>query len=99
MSGPVTRVVGLRNASGRYASNWTPAIVGSHTRVFGRVVHGEDIDASDLNLLIDSASDTNLMDLTGIQVAWAYLLGVKVEVLPPYCFAPPGHGRSLACSM
>jgi len=85
MSGPVTRVVGLRGASGRYASNWSPAIVGSHTRVFGPVVHGEDIDASDLDLLIDPTPDTALMDLTGIQAAWEYLLGVKERSCQSRC--------------
>ena len=62
-------------------------IVESHracnARVFGSVVHGDDTDESDLDLLIDPTADTTLMDVAAIQVELERLLGVSVDVLTP----------------
>lgn len=62
-------------------------IVESHrarnARVFGSVVHGDDTDESDLDLLIDPTADTTLMDVAAIQVELERLLGVTVDVLTP----------------
>ena len=62
-------------------------IVESHrarnARVFGSVVHGDDTDGSDLDLLIDPTADTTLMDVAAIQVELERLLGVTVDVLTP----------------
>ena len=62
-------------------------IVASHrglnARVFGSVVHGDDSDDSDLDILIDPTPSTTLMDITAIQVKLEKLLGVKVDVLTP----------------
>ena len=62
-------------------------IVESHrarnARVFGSVVHGDDTEESDLDLLIDPTADTTLMDVAAIQVELELLLGVTVDVLTP----------------
>jgi predicted nucleotidyltransferase len=62
-------------------------IVASHrglnARVFGSVVHGDDNDDSDLDILIDPTPSTSLMDVAAIQVELEKLLGVKVDVLTP----------------
>lgn len=62
-------------------------IVASHratnARVFGSVVHGEDVEGSDLDILIDPTSETSLMDVAKIQVELERLLGVRVDVLTP----------------
>ena len=62
-------------------------IVESHrarnARVFGSVVHGDDTEESDLDLLIDPTADTTLMDVAAIQVELERLLGVNVDVLTP----------------
>ncbi|PRC92895.1 nucleotidyltransferase family protein [Solimicrobium silvestre] len=62
-------------------------IVASHrainARVFGSVVHGNDTDGSDLDILIDPTSTTTLMDVAAIQVELELLLGVTVDVLTP----------------
>jgi len=62
-------------------------IVASHrclnARVFGSVVHGDDSDISDLDILIDPTPATTLMDIAAIQVELEKLLGVKVDVLTP----------------
>ncbi len=62
-------------------------IVESHrarnARVFGSVLHGDDTDESDLDILIDPTPDTTLMDVAAIQVELERLLGVAVDVLTP----------------
>jgi hypothetical protein len=62
-------------------------IVASHradnARVFGSVIHGNDTEESDLDILVDPTSDTTLMDVAAIQVALEKLLGVAVDVLTP----------------
>lgn len=52
-------------------------------RVFGSVVHGEDNEDSDLDILIDPTAETTLMDVAAIQVELELLLGVSVDVLTP----------------
>ena len=52
-------------------------------RVFGSVVRGEDVDGSDLDLLVDTKPDTSLLDIGIIQDALVRLLGVDVDVLTP----------------
>ena len=75
-------------------------IVESHracnARVFGSVVHGDDTDASDLDLLIDPTSDTTLMDVAAIQVELERLLGVTVDVLTPKALPNKFRGTVLA---
>lgn len=52
-------------------------------RVFGSVLHGEDEDESDLDLLVDTLPGATLFDLGAIQVELEELLGVSVDVLTP----------------
>ncbi len=52
-------------------------------RVFGSVLHGTDIDGSDLDLLIDPTAETTLMDIGAIRYELRELLGVSVDVLTP----------------
>ena len=54
-----------------------------NARVFGSVVHGEDKDGSDLDLVIDPTTRTTLMDVASIQVELGNLLGVPVDVVTP----------------
>jgi len=54
-----------------------------NARVFGSVVSGDDVDGSDLDLLIDPTPETSLMDVAAIQVELEQLLGVPVDVLTP----------------
>ena len=55
----------------------------TNARVFGSVVHGEDGDGSDLDLIVDATSQTTLMDVASIQVELESLLGVPVDVVTP----------------
>lgn len=52
-------------------------------RVFGSVLHGDDTDGSDLDLLVDTLPGTTLFDLGGLQVELESLLGVPVDLLTP----------------
>jgi predicted nucleotidyltransferase len=55
----------------------------SNPRVFGSVLHGEDAEGSDLDLLIDPAPETSLMDVARIQGRLEELMGIHVDVLTP----------------
>ncbi len=50
-------------------------------RVFGSVLHGDDREDSDLDLLVDSTADTSLFDLAEIELELERLLGVRVQVI------------------
>jgi uncharacterized protein len=52
-------------------------------RVFGSVVHGNDTDESDLDLLVDATSTTTLLTLAGLQIEAERLLHVPVDVRTP----------------
>ncbi|MDO8261646.1 MAG: nucleotidyltransferase family protein [Gallionella sp.] len=55
----------------------------SNPRVFGSVLHGEDQDESDLDLLVDPLPGATLFDLGAIQIELEEMLGVSVDVLTP----------------
>lgn len=65
-------------------------------RIFGSVVHGDDTEDSDLDILIDPTPETTLMDVAAIQVELQRLLGVSVDVLTPR--ALPDKFRSVVIS-
>lgn len=54
-----------------------------NARVFGSVLHGDDQEGSDLDILIEPTPSTTLMDVAAIQVELEKLLGVSVNVLTP----------------
>lgn len=68
----------------------------SNARVFGSVVHGDDSEESDLDLLVDPSAQTSLMDIAGMQVELEELLGVTVDVLTPDALPQNFRGRVLA---
>ena len=54
-----------------------------NVRVFGSVLHGGDMEESDLDLLVDPTHETTLMDIAKIEVEVARLLNITVDVLTP----------------
>lgn len=54
-----------------------------NVRVFGSVLHGDDTEDSDLDLLVDPTVETTLMDIGAIRYELKELLGVSVDVLTP----------------
>lgn len=55
----------------------------TNPRVFGSVLHGQDTDGSDLDLLIDITEETSLFDVGAIRTELTELLGIEVDVLTP----------------
>jgi uncharacterized protein len=55
----------------------------TNPRVFGSVLHGEDTEDSDLDLLIDTTEETSLFDIGAMRVELSDLLGIEVDVLTP----------------
>ncbi len=54
-----------------------------NARVFGSVLHGDDQEGSDLDLLIDPTPETTMFDIGAIRHELFQLLGVPVDVLTP----------------
>jgi hypothetical protein len=52
-------------------------------RVFGSVLREEDVEGSDLDLLVDPLPGTTLLNLGALQIELEQLLGVPVDVLTP----------------
>lgn len=52
-------------------------------RVFGSALHGDDSEASDLDLLVEPTPQTTLFDIGAIRFELKELLGVEVDVLTP----------------
>ncbi|MDR3392585.1 MAG: nucleotidyltransferase domain-containing protein [Sulfuriferula sp.] len=52
-------------------------------RIFGSVLHGDDVEGSDLDILIDPTPETTLFDIGAIRHELLQLLGVPVDVLTP----------------
>ena len=54
-----------------------------NARVFGSVLHGNDQEGSDLDILIDPTPETCMFDIGAIRHELLQLLGVHVDVLAP----------------
>jgi len=78
----------VREATGRFRT--------ANPRVFGSVVHGTDLDGSDLDLLVDALPGATLFDLGGLQAELEQLLGVSVDVVTPDDLPPKFRQRVLA---
>lgn len=55
----------------------------SNAWVFGSVLHGDDTDESDLDLLVEPMPGMTLLNVGTIRYKLAELLGVHVDVLTP----------------
>jgi predicted nucleotidyltransferase len=65
-------------------------------RVFGSVLHGTDLDGSDLDLLVDPLPGATMFDLGGLQIELEALLGVSVDLLTPGDLPPKFRAQVLA---
>ena len=54
-----------------------------NARIFGSVLHGEDTENSDVDILVDSTKETTLLDIAAIRLELREMLGVSVDVLTP----------------
>ena len=55
----------------------------TNPRLFGSALHGDDIDGSDLDILIDAPPRTSLFDLARLQIALEDAIGIPVDVRLP----------------
>src|SRR5688572_13553328 len=55
----------------------------TNPRVFGSVLRGDDVETSDLDILVDPASNMSLFDLGAIHCELKRLLGVPVDIVTP----------------
>lgn len=55
----------------------------SNPRVFGSVLHGDDREDSDLDILVDPAPRTSLLDLARLERLMTESLDHRVDVLTP----------------
>lgn len=65
----------IRELAGRFRA--------ANPRIFGSVLHGTDLDGSDLDLLVDALPGATLFDLGGLQDHLQELLGVRVDLRTP----------------
>lgn len=54
-----------------------------NARVFGSVLHGDDTESSDLDILVDPTPKTSLLDIAKIRKGLTAVLGVPVDVMTP----------------
>lgn len=66
---------GIREISSRYPV--------ANIRVFGSVLRGDDNEASDIDILVDTFPEATLFDLGGLQDEIQVLLGIRVDLLTP----------------
>ena len=55
----------------------------ANPRLFGSVLHGDDREDSDIDILVDALPGATLFHLGGLQMDLQDLLGVKVDLRTP----------------
>jgi hypothetical protein len=55
----------------------------ANPRLFGSIVHGDDGEDSDLDLLVDPSPETSLLDIAKLQIELEAAVGVKVDLRTP----------------
>ena len=65
-------------------------------RLFGSTLHGDDVDGSDLDILVDAPPQANLFDLANLQIALEENIGVAVDVRTPEDLLSTFRGTVLA---
>jgi hypothetical protein len=68
----------------------------TNPRVFGSVARGEDREDSDLDILVDPAPKTSLLELARLERLITESLGVHVDLLTPGDLQPSFRDRALA---
>jgi predicted nucleotidyltransferase len=71
----------------------------ANPRVFGSVARGEDVDGSDLDILVDPAPKTSLLDVVHVQRLIETLVQVRVDLLTPGDLPPKFRDRVVAEAM
>ncbi len=64
-------------------------------RVFGSALHGDDVEGSDLDLLVEPTTETTLFDIGAIRFELKHLLGMDIDVLTPNALPDKFRARVL----
>ena len=68
----------------------------ANPRVFGSVLHGDDQEGSDLDLLVDPAPMTSLLDVVSLQMQLEKATGIRIDLRTPGELHPRIRGKVLA---
>jgi hypothetical protein len=68
----------------------------ANPRVFGSVLHGEDSENSDLDLLVDPAPRASLLTMVRLQSQLEQATGIKIDLRTPAELHPRIRGKVLA---
>jgi predicted nucleotidyltransferase len=68
----------------------------ANPRVFGSVLHGNDQDGSDLDLLVDPAPRASLLTIVSLQMKLEEATGIKVDLRTPGELHPRFRSKVLA---
>ncbi len=79
LSGPTGRLVAARRGELREVLRRHGV---TNARLFGSVARGDDHEGSDVDVLVDLAPGTSLIDVIGIQMELEDILGVSVDLVP-----------------
>lgn len=79
LSGPTGRLVSTHRSE-LHDTLRRHGVTNAH--IFGSVARGDDHEGSDLDLLVDFAPNTSLLDIIGIQMELEELLGISVDLIP-----------------
>jgi hypothetical protein len=52
----------------------------TNPRLFGSALHGDDVEGSDLDILVDAPDHISLLDLAKLELALTDAIGVKVDL-------------------
>lgn len=55
----------------------------ANPRLFGSIIHGDDAEDSDLDLLVDPSPQTSLLDIAKLQIEIEATVGIKVDLRTP----------------
>jgi uncharacterized protein len=68
----------------------------ANPRLFGSVLHGDDAEGSDLDILVDPSPSTSLLDIAKLQLRLEAEVGVKVDLRTPGFLSPAFRQHVLA---
>ena len=67
----------------------------TNPRLFGSALHGDDVEGSDLDILVDAPDHISLLDLARLENALSDAIGTKVDLRLPEELHPSFRARVL----
>jgi len=60
----------------------------TNPRLFGSALHGDDVEGSDLDILVDAPPKTSLFEVVNLKLALEDEIGIKVDLKTPKGLPP-----------